>query len=1064
MPHRFPRSSSCLDSAVDSVPIEKGCDEDPKSRRTTKRTSIRRLSVSDWLPPLSHCNDKRTRVMKSSLSVEANEMSEDHAQLDNQDLTEHRNGETKRRTRDRLFKKRSSSFRVDEPTNSKTDINFKTGYRRVFGKRDATPSTPRGNGSRGQRSEVTQRQDDGVHSPVASLRQTVSGTRIFPAPPGRSIKMRWFSKKDAEEHTGTPRRVNTLCERLSERLTDHSPRPKPTLMVDVVEVLTTTTTTPATASVFSPCSSNFSTPPLERSQTQSLLSSENSGAQIDSSTPDPLAEDRWVCESRAEIAENLMRFFRSVLRVAGCKDFSCGTGRHIHHTHLPQPRSLHEQFAELRSTTQECPTGLYRRLRPADFDGLSSDGHPRSISYKVVCSHARRALKTAHGKGYEALQALFEQLNIESLMYQSFFTQEPNIVWRKFTYYYGLRFSKAVELFNSDFKKGLKELLSIHALVANEDGWNSHQSVVSGESAESGKSKPPSVEFQIAYLLAMCPALYRNSVGETLASISLGDIFGNDEDIGKRVLKHYVDIFDFTGQNIEQALRFLTSKFPLQGESQHIYRTLEAFSLSYAICRLEEAFNLLIGNHSDELLRLDVSSLFMAQPLLLSSDDETPGVRASNRLRRLLGKSERHSHYTESTNSRTQGSSIIGRSILESSLSRAHARNSIADFSMSRSVVMKPESPHRPRSKSKNACDTKVPPILEQENSFDLLERHSFFGASGLLLTAGDDTEVDQQSPISFTVLPLMDDVEDDDIYQDADMAPTSDAESVAHPPRRCESETFCSRSTLSEEEVDRILSQIHEEDDDGRYVWFKQKCLLLRRERLTGLEDSILTVAYALIMLHTSQHNCNVQKSAQFTKQSFRQMVLKAIKVPLPISFIDNLYLSLSATPLRTYETDAALFFKNRDMIATSLRFSATRCNPDLDFQIQRRGSSYEATDSTQLLAENGAPIMLLSPQESTSGQGALSGVPSCRRRRSLIHDILQGGAGFPKEAKSIRDVLHYQRRPTRHSIEPPSTRPLDDRPNVKPAWVEPRAAPPALMKTSVRRGRRHLGVPKHG
>ncbi|KAI6207463.1 SEC7 domain-containing protein [Aphelenchoides besseyi] len=64
----------------------------------------------------------------------------------------------------------------------------------------------------------------------------------------------------------------------------------------------------------------------------------------------------------------------------------------------------------------------------------------------------------------------------------------------------------------------------------------------------------------------------------------IGDYLGEGQDFNKLVMHAYIDVLDFAGMNIVQALRKLLDKFRLPGESQKIDRLMEKFASRYCDC------------------------------------------------------------------------------------------------------------------------------------------------------------------------------------------------------------------------------------------------------------------------------------------------------------------------------------------------------------------------------------------------------------------------------------------------------------------------------------------------
>ncbi|KAI1715915.1 sec7 domain-containing protein [Ditylenchus destructor] len=71
---------------------------------------------------------------------------------------------------------------------------------------------------------------------------------------------------------------------------------------------------------------------------------------------------------------------------------------------------------------------------------------------------------------------------------------------------------------------------------------------------------------------------------ERIDKTVVGDFLGDGNDFNKEVMYAYVDMFDFTGTTIVQALRAILDKFRLPGEAQKIDRIMEKFASRYCDC------------------------------------------------------------------------------------------------------------------------------------------------------------------------------------------------------------------------------------------------------------------------------------------------------------------------------------------------------------------------------------------------------------------------------------------------------------------------------------------------
>lgn len=61
----------------------------------------------------------------------------------------------------------------------------------------------------------------------------------------------------------------------------------------------------------------------------------------------------------------------------------------------------------------------------------------------------------------------------------------------------------------------------------------------------------------------------------------VGEVLGGHEDLWLSVMHAYVDLDDYTGMNIDDALRKLLGRFKLPGEAQKIDRIVEKFAARY---------------------------------------------------------------------------------------------------------------------------------------------------------------------------------------------------------------------------------------------------------------------------------------------------------------------------------------------------------------------------------------------------------------------------------------------------------------------------------------------------
>ncbi|QLG71334.1 hypothetical protein HG535_0B03740 [Zygotorulaspora mrakii] len=94
------------------------------------------------------------------------------------------------------------------------------------------------------------------------------------------------------------------------------------------------------------------------------------------------------------------------------------------------------------------------------------------------------------------------------------------------------------------------------------------------------------------------------------------------------LLKCFIDLFDFKGLRVDEAIRILLTKFRLPGESQQIERIIEAFSSRYAECQSVEG--LTASADSDyEHVQPDSDSVFVLSYsiIMLNTDLHNPHIK-----------------------------------------------------------------------------------------------------------------------------------------------------------------------------------------------------------------------------------------------------------------------------------------------------------------------------------------------------------------------------------------------------------------------------------------------------
>ncbi|EGD80053.1 hypothetical protein PTSG_10329 [Salpingoeca rosetta] len=76
-----------------------------------------------------------------------------------------------------------------------------------------------------------------------------------------------------------------------------------------------------------------------------------------------------------------------------------------------------------------------------------------------------------------------------------------------------------------------------------------------------------------------------------LNKASVGDYLGENDEFNLKVLEAFAHLYDFNGQDFDEALRAYLSGFRLPGESQKIDRMMEAFAKRYHDCNPQQFAN-----------------------------------------------------------------------------------------------------------------------------------------------------------------------------------------------------------------------------------------------------------------------------------------------------------------------------------------------------------------------------------------------------------------------------------------------------------------------------------------
>ncbi|KAI9208547.1 uncharacterized protein BJ171DRAFT_489303 [Polychytrium aggregatum] len=97
----------------------------------------------------------------------------------------------------------------------------------------------------------------------------------------------------------------------------------------------------------------------------------------------------------------------------------------------------------------------------------------------------------------------------------------------------------------------------------------------------------------------------------------LGDYISRPDNLG--VLKSFIEMFDFNGKRLDEALRLLLESFRLPGESQQIARIMETFAEIY--------FQTIQGNPERDIETQDATYILSYSVIMLNTDQHNPQVR-----------------------------------------------------------------------------------------------------------------------------------------------------------------------------------------------------------------------------------------------------------------------------------------------------------------------------------------------------------------------------------------------------------------------------------------------------
>ncbi|EMD44498.1 guanyl-nucleotide exchange factor, putative [Entamoeba histolytica HM-3:IMSS] len=97
---------------------------------------------------------------------------------------------------------------------------------------------------------------------------------------------------------------------------------------------------------------------------------------------------------------------------------------------------------------------------------------------------------------------------------------------------------------------------------------------------------------------------------EGIDKTALGKYLTSNKDLNKEVFKEYMKLIDFTGLNIDEALRTMFNLFVMPGEGQVVDRVIEMFSIRYAECMNEKINELNIT--SNQIYFLATTIIFLS--------------------------------------------------------------------------------------------------------------------------------------------------------------------------------------------------------------------------------------------------------------------------------------------------------------------------------------------------------------------------------------------------------------------------------------------------------------------
>eukprot|EP00943_MAST-04B_sp_MAST-4B-sp1_P009087 g9087.t1 len=163
-----------------------------------------------------------------------------------------------------------------------------------------------------------------------------------------------------------------------------------------------------------------------------------------------------------------------------------------------------------------------------------------------------------------------------------------------------------IEQFNRNPKVGLRFLLDCGHIEKKEDAKN--------EPKLHERGKPASVS---KFLLKYC-----EGTKVPLDKTVIGDYLGEGKEYNLMVLHCYVDLLEFTGMEIDEAIRKFLSGFRLPGEAQKIDRMMEKFAERY--CELNKGV----------FASADTAFVLSYSIIMLQTDLHNPNIKSEKKMKK----------------------------------------------------------------------------------------------------------------------------------------------------------------------------------------------------------------------------------------------------------------------------------------------------------------------------------------------------------------------------------------------------------------------------------------------